>query len=95
MNKNTIIERGSEGLNVSNIFKTDTTETLLISIEKGTVFPTHTSPKDTLLVVLEGNINFYIEEECIQLATQQVHPFSKDAAHYVTANENSKFLIIR
>jgi quercetin dioxygenase-like cupin family protein len=95
MNKNTILETAINGLQVSNIFKTESTETLLISIEKGTTFPTHTSPKETLLVVLEGSINFYIEEDNILLEKQQVYTFSKEVAHYVTANKNSKFLIIR
>ena len=95
MNKNTIIDTEVNGLNVSNIFKTESTETLLIAIEKGTTFPTHTSPKDTLLVVLEGSINFYIDKENILLESQQVYTFSKEVAHYVTANKNSKFLIIR
>lgn len=95
MNKNTIIETPVKGLNVSNIFKTESTETLLITLEKGTTFPTHTSPKDTMLVVLEGSINFHIKTENILLETQQVYTFSKDVAHYVTANNNSKFLIIR
>lgn len=95
MNKNAIIDTAINGLHVSKIFKTENTETLLIAIEKGTTFPTHTSPKETLLVVLEGSINFYIEEDNILLETQQVYTFSKEVAHYVTANENSKFLIIR
>jgi len=95
MNKNTIIDTELNGLNVSNIFKAESTETLLIAIEKGTTFPTHTSPKETLLVVLEGSINFYIDSENILLESQQVYTFSKEVAHYVTANKNSKFLIIR
>jgi quercetin dioxygenase-like cupin family protein len=95
MNKNTIIETAIKGLNVSKIFKTESTETLLVSLEKGATFPTHTSPKDALLVVLEGSINFFIEEHNILLETQQVYTFTKEVAHYVTANENTKFLIIR
>ena len=95
MNKNTILETVVKDLNVSKIFKTESTETLLISLEKGATFPTHTSPKEALLVVLKGSINFFIEGQNILLETQQVYTFTKDVAHYVTANENTKFLIIR
>ncbi len=95
MHKNTIIETVVKKLNVSKIFNTDSTETLLISLEKGATFPTHTSPKDALLVVLEGSINFFINEQNILLESQQVHTFSKEVSHYVTANQNTKFLIIR
>jgi quercetin dioxygenase-like cupin family protein len=95
MNKNTILETVVKELNVSKIFKTESTETLLISLEKGATFPTHTSPKDAFLVVLEGSINFFIAAQNILLKTQQVYTFTKDVEHYVTANENTKFLIIR
>lgn len=95
MNKNTILETVVKELNVSKIFKTESTETLLISLEKGATFPTHTSPKDALLVVLEGSINFFIAAQNILLETQQVYTFTKGVEHYVTANENTKFLIIR
>jgi len=67
----------------------------LISLEKGATFPTHTSPKDAFLVVLEGSINFFIAAQKILLETQQVYTFTKNVEHYVTASENTKFLIIR
>lgn len=92
---NTIIDTPIKGLNVAKIFKSDSTETLLISLEKGTLFPTHTSPKSTFLVVLEGNIDFHINNEIINLSKQQSYTFEKELDHHVTANENSKFLIIR
>lgn len=83
------------GLNVSNIFKSDSTETLLISLEKNKLFPTHTSPKSTFLVVLEGDIDFHINQESINLVQHQTYTFDKELEHHVTANQNSKFLIIR
>ena len=95
MNTNIINEAVVSGLNVSKLFKTDTTETLLITLEKQQLFPKHTSPKDALLVVLEGSINFYIENKMLALEKNEIYTFSKDVEHYVTANTNSKFLIIR
>ncbi len=83
------------GLNVANIFKSDSTETLLISLEKNKLFPTHTSPKSTFLVVLEGDIDFHINQESINLVQHQTYTFDKELEHHVTANQNSKFLIIR
>ena len=95
MNTNFIIEHKVNGLQVSKIFESETTETMLISLEKGKEFPTHTSPKDAFLVVLEGFINFHIENKMIALEKHEVYSFKKDVEHYVTANKNSKFLIIR
>jgi len=95
MNTNLIIENEVSGLQVSKIFESGTTETLLITLEKGKTFPAHTSPKDAFLVVIEGFINFHIENKMIELERHEIYTFKKDVEHYVTANKNSKFLIIR
>ena len=91
----TTLDTPIKGLNVAKIFKSDSTETLLISIEKNKLFPTHTSPKSTFLVVLEGDIDFHINQETINLGQHQTYTFDKELEHHVTANQNSKFLIIR
>lgn len=93
--KNYIANTKINGLTVNKMFTTSTTEVILITIEKGVIFPKHTSPKDTLLVVLDGAINFYIENNTVLLNTNQVYSFKKEIPHYVIAKENSKFLIIR
>ncbi len=95
MNKNIIIETEIEGLKASKIFTSKSTETLLIALEKDTLFPTHTSPRTTLLVVLKGKIDFHIENKTITLAEHQTFTFEKNIEHFVTAHEDSKFLIIR
>ncbi len=95
MNTNIITETKTRGLKVTKIFKSDSTETLLITLGKGKLFPTHTSPKDAFLIVLEGNIDFHINTKIITLAKHQTYTFLKNIDHYVTANENTKFLIIR
>ena len=94
MNTNILTEIEINGLQVANVFKSDSTETLLISLEKNKLFPTHTSPKSTFLVVLEGNIDFHIENKKVTLAKHQSFTFQKSIEHKVMANENSKFLII-
>lgn len=91
----TTLDTTIKGLNVAKIFKSDSTETLLISLEKNKLFPTHTSPKSTFLVVLEGDIDFHINQETINLVQHQTYTFDKELEHHVTANQNSKFLIIR
>ena len=95
MNKNTITETKIGGLKASKIFSSEITETLLITLEKDKLFPTHTSPRTTLLVVLEGKIDFHIENKILTLAHHQTYTFEKDIEHYVTALEDAKFLIIR
>ena len=82
-------------LQIQKLVKTDTLEILCISLEKGTVFPEHTSPKYAQLVVLEGSIEFHIKGEVFQLKKHQNFAFPKASPHWVEALENSKFLIIR
>lgn len=92
---NNIIETEIKGLKASKIFTSDSTETLLITLEKDHLFPTHTSPKTTLLVMLQGKIDFHIEKKIITLVEHQTYTFEKNIEHHVIAYEDSKFLIIR
>ncbi len=82
-------------LQLHKLEATDAFEILSISLEKGTIFPEHTSPKDTILLMLEGDIVFHINGEDIHLQEQQKLNFPKEKKHWVEAFENSKFLIIR
>lgn len=91
----TIAAQPFDQLTVNKLVKTDVLEILSISLEKGAVFPEHTSPTDAQLVVLEGDIFFHINEETFHLKEQQHFSFPKETTHWVKANENSKFLIIR
>tara|TARA_R110002049_G_scaffold1978_10_gene14495 strand:- start:4831 stop:5124 length:294 start_codon:yes stop_codon:yes gene_type:complete len=83
------------GLKVKKITSESQSEIIFISLEKGAVFPKHTSPKDANLIVLEGEIAFHINEKEYVLFDQQHFQFEKEVSHWVKANENSKFLIIR
>jgi len=95
MNSNRITEAEVNGLQVSKLFESETTETLFITLEKGKIFPKHTSPKETLLVVIQGSINFHIDNKIIALKQHEIYSFLPAIEHYVIAKENSKFLIIR
>jgi quercetin dioxygenase-like cupin family protein len=92
---NQIAEQKFDKLQVQKLVKTETLEILSISLEKGAIFPEHTSPVDAQLIILEGDIVFHINENSYQLKSQQNFNFPKATPHSVRANENSKFLIIR
>ena len=93
--RDTIKSQLFEKLKVQKIAKTDALEILSISLEKDAVLPEHTSPTDAQLIVLEGDIIFHINQEPFHLKGQQHFSFPKEVPHWVKANENSKFLIIR
>jgi quercetin dioxygenase-like cupin family protein len=84
-----------EGLTVVKLSAKEGCETLLISLEKGSTFPEHTSPRDTLLVVLEGAIVFSINNSVYQIGEYQTFTFPAHIKHKVYSSKNSKFLIIR
>lgn len=93
--KETILNTEFNGLTPVKLASKDACETILISLEKGHDFPEHTSPRDATLVVLEGDIKFMINEKTYLLLKHQVFNFPANIKHWVHANENSKFLIIR
>ena len=92
---NTLRNSSFDGLTVKVLSKTETCETLLITLEKGALFPEHTSPRDALLVMLEGTIVFSISAKDYLIEEYQSFTFPALEKHHVIAEENTKFLIIR
>ncbi|MGB5170225.1 MAG: cupin domain-containing protein [Eudoraea sp.] len=82
-------------LQVKELAKNEAFQILSISLEKGAIFPEHTSPTDAHLIVLEGEIIFNIQKESHRLRSKQSLAFPKETKHWVSSNENSKFLIVR
>ena len=93
--KNTIASQSFDKLQLQNLVKTEAMEILSISLEKDAIFPEHTSPTDAHLILLEGDILFHIKGEAFHLKKLQYFSFPKEEKHWVKANENSKFLIVR
>lgn len=91
----TILEQDFKGLQAKKIVADENLEVLTISLENGSEFPEHTSPRDAFLVLLEGVIEFHINNKNFLLQKQQTFNFPAGVPHTVTAKMNSKFLIIR
>ncbi len=83
------------GLQVRKLLKNKALEILSITLEEGTVLPEHTSPKDATLIVLEGVLEFHIQENTFFLEQHEDLSFPKETLHWVKARENARFLIIR
>ena len=90
-----ISETTYDGLSVQKLSKTESTETLLITLEKDCDFPEHTSPRDALLVMMEGEIKFNIQNKQYKLSSWETFKFSANERHNVHSISSSKFLIIR
>jgi quercetin dioxygenase-like cupin family protein len=90
-----IKEQPYQSLKVVKMAKTDAYEILGITLEKGCIFPEHSSPTEAHLIVLEGDVDFYIDQKKFHLKTQQHFNFPKETLHWVEALSDSKFIIIR
>jgi len=90
-----IADYGYDRLSIQKVMKSKDTETLLISLENGHLFPEHSTPKPTLLIVLEGRIAFHIQNEQIVLHAMEIFNIPQDVPHHVLGLSNAKFLIIR
>ncbi len=92
---NMIMDQECDGLTVKHLTQNDRFEILSISLEEGTDFPEHSSPRQAILVMLEGMIDFKIEDHIFRLKAQQSISFHPDVKHSVRALESAKFLIVR
>ncbi len=92
---NTLLEQDFKKLQVKQLIRSKTYEVLSISLEADHILPEHVSPKDAHLLLLEGEINFGIDEQIFNLKAHQVFHFEANKKHFVKALTDSKFLIIR
>lgn len=92
---NILQEQVFDGLQIKQVWKSETYEILSISLEAGHIFPEHFSHKDAKLLLLEGEIYFGIDNQVFNLVPFQIFEFKAYTKHYVKALTNSKFLIIR
>ena len=92
---NTLNTTEYKGVQSLKLAKSKDTEVLHVSMEKDTVLKKHTSPKDALLIVLEGQIIFHLNNNSHVLKKHQIFNFASDGEHWVEAIENSNFIIIR
>jgi len=84
-----------KGVQTSKLSKSENIDVLHISMEKDAILKKHSSPKDALLIVLEGHIVFHIDTNSYVLKKHQVYNFEKNVEHWVEAIEDSNFIIIR
>jgi quercetin dioxygenase-like cupin family protein len=67
----------------------------IMSLEKGSVIPPHTSTKDATIVIMEGNVVFSLEGEDQDLTTNDTFSFNANQEHHVKALTDTKFLLIQ
>ena len=92
---NILLEQKFDELQIKQLIRTSNYEVLSVTLEAGCMFPEHSSPSDTHIIMLEGEVYFGVNNEVFHLTAQQVFDFQANAKHFVKALTNAKFLIIR
>ncbi|MDH5475310.1 MAG: cupin domain-containing protein [Cyclobacteriaceae bacterium] len=92
---NTIAKKEFDGLKVEKIFKSPTCETILVRLQKSHTFPKHTTPKEALIVIHQGEVVFNIKGESSTLVTGDTYEIPINEEHSVVATTDAIFLIIR
>lgn len=68
---------------------------ILFALDSGTEIPTHTSKTDACIFILEGDIEFTLEMNKINLSTGEMFMFKKDVPHSLAATKKTKLLLIK
>lgn len=90
-----ISDKAFDGLKVEKLLNSDTCETIMIRIEANHTLPSHTTAKEALLVMQQGEAIFEIENKKFNLKTGDHFLIPVDINHSVIANTDSILLIIR
>lgn len=72
---------------------------LLVALKENQELPEHISPVDAFIYVVYGDVNFNIKEEAetktYAVKTGETFSFKKDEKHFVTAEKDSVFFVMR
>ena len=97
MNKKNVrelIEYPSEGIISKSIFKSNYLDITLFCMAEGTDISEHTSSKQGVVHILEGEGIFNLEGDQIKMDEGVIIIMNKDAKHSITAKKNTSFLLI-
>jgi nitric oxide dioxygenase len=89
-----LIEYPTSGILSKAVDKNDKVEISLFCMAKGTDLSEHTSTREGLVVVLDGNGEFILEGKRIKMTPGVFIHMSSNAVHALKATENTAFLLI-
>lgn len=90
-----IADKAFDELKVEKLLNSDTCETIMIRIEANHTLPSHTTSKEALLVMQQGEAIFEIEDKKFNLKKGDNFIIPVNIEHSVIANTDSILLIIR
>lgn len=89
-----MIEYPKEGILSKTISEGEVMEATLFCMAKGTSLSEHTSTREAIIYVIEGNGTFTLRGKDIEMRPGVFITMEKNAPHSLKAEENTSFLLI-
>lgn len=93
-NAKKLISYSEQGIVSKEIVKTDKVDATLFCMAENTAISEHTSTKEGIVFVLEGNGTFTLAVEDIVMAPGVLISMKNNAVHSIKAKENTAFILI-
>jgi len=93
-NINELIEYPEQGIVSKSIIKNSKIEITLFCMTAGTDISEHTSTRQGIVYVLEGNGTFNLEDKKIKMEKGMIINMQSNAKHSLKAEENTSFLLM-
>ncbi|HLD73033.1 MAG TPA: cupin domain-containing protein [Candidatus Nanoarchaeia archaeon] len=93
-NLKAMIEYPKEGISSKVLSKTERKEVTLFSMAAGTEISEHTSTKEGMVYVIEGEGGFTLQGEKIRMEPGRIIFMEKNAPHSLEAEKNLSFLLV-
>lgn len=90
-----LIDYNETDLNKKILAKNADDMAILFALKKNQLLPTHISPVEAFIFVLEGEVLFNIDNINHTITAGESLFFQKNEKHTVLAQKDSKFLVVR
>ncbi len=93
-NTKELIQYSEKGILSKVLFKKNKMDTTLFCMSRGTSIDEHTSTRQGVVYVLEGEGTFKLEDKNIKMSSGVIIYMEKNAIHSLKAKENTSFILI-
>lgn len=89
------IAPAAEKVTFRNIFETSNGGVSLIAFKEGQALATHLAPAEVMVYVVDGEIEFVVEDEPRYMHTGEYLLIGKDVSHSVKAHTDAKVMLVK
>ena len=89
------IEAGSDKVHFKQIFSNENGGVVLVAFKAGQKLDTHLAPAEVMVSVLEGEIEFTIQDKAHTIKAGEFLLLGADVPHSVLAKADSKMMLVK